>query len=155
MLYHYTFNAYLGINILEDKEIRAFLFETFNKIADSKGFRIVECEILADHVHMLIDQPYCISTSSAMKYIKGASARYLFKKFPANRFDIRKLWSRSFHCRKISEKQKERQKGRNNKIFHYIKKGYSYGQIVRIFHLSRQRIHQIFRGIKSRGKTIA
>jgi len=107
MLYHYTFNTYSGINILEDKEIRDFLLKVFNDIAKSKGFKILECEILSDHVHMLIDQPYSISTSSVMKFIKGASARYLFKECPTNRADIRKLWARSFNCRKVPVEQKD------------------------------------------------
>jgi len=93
--------------LLEGKEIRNFLLKTFNEIANGKGFKVIECEILADHVHMLIEQPYTISTSSVMKFIKGASARYLFKQYPTNRYDIRKLWARSYNYRKITEKQKE------------------------------------------------
>jgi putative transposase len=103
------------MNLLEDKEIRGFLMNTFNDIANAKGFEIIACEILSDHVHMLIDQPYAISTSSAMKNIKGASARYLFQKYPSNRYDVRKLWARSFNCRKIPTDQKET-------VMNYIKK---------------------------------
>jgi putative transposase len=114
MLYHYIFNTYSGINILDDMKIRNFLLKIFNDIAKNKGFKIIECEILEDHVHMLTDQPYSISPSSAMKYIKGISARYLFKEYPTNRSDIRKLWARSYNFRKITEKQKE-------KVINYIK----------------------------------
>jgi putative transposase len=107
MLYHYTFNTYNGIPLLEDQGIRGFLLKLFQDIAYDKGFKIIEMEILADHVHMLIEQPYTISISLVMKYIKGASARSLFNKYPTNRFDIRKLWARSYNCRKIKVNQTE------------------------------------------------
>jgi putative transposase len=107
MLYHYTFNTYMGAMILEDKEIRSFLSNVFSDIAKEKGFEIVDSEILGDHVHMLIDQPYTISCSMVMKNIKGSSARQLFKEFESNRYDFRKLWARSFHCRKVPKDQKE------------------------------------------------
>jgi putative transposase len=114
MLHHYTFNVYSGMNLLEDKEIRGFLTQTFRDVAKNKGFKILECEILSDHVHMLIDQPYTLSTSLVMKYIKGVSSRQLFQRYPSNRYDIRKLWARSFHCRKITGAEKET-------VAHYIK----------------------------------
>lgn len=107
MLYHYTFNTYNGMPLLEDQGIRSFLLKLFQDIAYDKGFKIIEMEILADHVHMLIEQPYTISISLVMKYIKGASARSLFHEYPTNRFDIRKLWARSYNCRKIKVNQTE------------------------------------------------
>ena len=107
MLHHYTFNTYNGIPLLEEQEIRDFLMKTFQDIANSKGFKILEMEILSDHVHMLIDQPYTLSMPSVMKYIKGTSARSLFHKYPTNRFDIRKLWARSYNCRKLKSSQIE------------------------------------------------
>ena len=102
------------MNLLEDEEIRGFLMKIFRDIAENNGFKILECEILSDHVHMLIDQPYTLSTSLVMKYIKGGSARHLFQKYPSNRYDVRKLWARSFNCRKITGAQKET-------VTHYIK----------------------------------
>jgi len=107
MFYHYTFGTYKGKQLLEDKELRAFLKTLFNEIAKEKGFEIIECEILTDHVHMLIEQGYQITTSVVMKFIKGISSRRLFQKYPTNRFEIRKLWGRSFNARKISNEQKE------------------------------------------------
>jgi putative transposase len=107
MFYHYTFRTYKGKQLLEDKELRAFLKTLFNEIAKEKGFEIIECEILTDHVHMLIEQSYKITTSVVMKFIKGVSSRRLFQKYPTNRFEIRKLWGRSFHAGKISSDEKE------------------------------------------------
>ena len=115
MLYHYTFNTYSGKQTLEDKLLRDFLKSTFAVIAADKGFEIIECEILCDHVHMLIEQSYLLSTSSVMKSVKGISARRLFQEFRTNGFEHRKLWGRSFHARKISSDEKAA-------IIGYIKK---------------------------------
>ncbi|MBU0629409.1 MAG: IS200/IS605 family transposase [Candidatus Margulisbacteria bacterium] len=107
MLYHYTFNSYDGQQTLDDEEIRSFLKNTFATISDEKGFEILACEILCDHVHLLIEQNYVLSASGVMKLIKGISARRLFQAYPTNRFEHRKLWGRSFHARKIKSAEKE------------------------------------------------
>lgn len=107
MLYHYTFNTYDGKQTLEDEELRGFLKNAFTSISIEKGFKILACEILCDHVHMLIEQSYLFSTSNVMKLIKGISARRLFQEYPTNRFEHRKLWARSFHARKIISEEKE------------------------------------------------
>lgn len=107
MLYHYTFRTYLGRPTLEDAELRAFLKGVFLEIAKQKGFQIIECEVLADHVHILIEHSYVLSTSQAMKLLKGISSRRLFQAYPTNRFHHRKLWGRSFNARKLSGEEKE------------------------------------------------
>ncbi|MBI5700752.1 IS200/IS605 family transposase [Candidatus Saganbacteria bacterium] len=107
MLYHYTFRTYKGLPLLEDKKLIGFLMNTFHEIGNEKGFKIVECEILCDHVHALIEHNYILSSSLVMKNLKGISARRLFQKYPTNRFDIRKLWGRSFHARKIGADEKD------------------------------------------------
>ena|GEM_PF-1309958 len=106
MLYHYTFNVYKGKELLINREVQCFLRDIFHKISVEKGFEILECEILSDHVHMLINQSYNVSTSYVMKNIKGISSRRLFQKYDVNRYEVRKLWGRSFHVRKIDNAQK-------------------------------------------------
>jgi len=107
MFYHYTFRTYAGKPLLEDLEIRAFLKTAFLEVSKEKGFEIIECEILSDHVHLLIDQSYMLSTSMVVKNLKGVSSRRLFQKYKTNRGEIRKLWGRSFDARKIDSNQKE------------------------------------------------
>ncbi|MCX5726768.1 MAG: IS200/IS605 family transposase, partial [Candidatus Saganbacteria bacterium] len=100
-------NTYTGKPLLEDREIRVFLMNIFLEIAQEKGFQIVECEMLSDHVHLLIEQNYMVSTSLVMKNLKGISSRRLFQKYNTNRYEIRKLWGRSFNARKINQDQTE------------------------------------------------
>ncbi|NQT29210.1 MAG: IS200/IS605 family transposase, partial [Candidatus Saganbacteria bacterium] len=92
---------------LEALEVRAFLKTVFLEVSREKGFEIIECEILSDHVHLLIDQSYMLSTSMVVKNLKGVSSRRLFQKYKTNRGEIRKLWGRSFDARKIDSNQKE------------------------------------------------
>jgi len=101
MYCHFVFKTYRGKRFLTDKETLAFLRRSFNEIAYEKGFELVECEILCDHVHLLIK--YCdhVSESDIMKALKGISARRLFQEYNVNRFEIRKLWARSFYSRKV------------------------------------------------------
>ena len=94
--------------LLEDAELRGFLKSAFHEISLDKGFKMVECEILCDHVHVLIEQDYTLSSSLVMKNLKGVSSRMLFQKYPTNRYDIRKLWGRSFHARKIGAEEKDK-----------------------------------------------
>ena len=101
MLYHYTFNTYKGKQSLIDKNIQHFLKNIFLKIAENRGFEIKECAILSDHVHLLINQSYTMSTSQVMKYMKGISSLELFKNYPSNRQEDRKLWGRGFYAKKV------------------------------------------------------
>jgi len=106
MLYHYTFNTYKNKCILIDGDVLSFLKGIFYQIACEKGFQIIECEILSDHVHMLIDQEDGIEASFVMKNIKGISSRRLFQKYNVNRYEFRKLWARSYNVRKVDDSQR-------------------------------------------------
>jgi len=107
MLYHYIFRTYKGKQLLEDKEIRRHLTASFNEIAAEKGFLILGCGILSDHVHILIEQAPSFSTSVVMKYLKGISSRKLLQAYRTNRCEIRKLWGRSFNAREIGDEEKQ------------------------------------------------
>ena len=45
-----------------------------------RGVKIIEGELMADHVHMLVLIPPKISVSSFMGYLKGKSALMMFDK---------------------------------------------------------------------------
>lgn len=114
MLYHYVIRTYCSYPLLNGNDIVHFLYDEFFNISQDKEFEILECEILIDHVHLLIEQSYLLSNSDVMKSLKGISARRIFSEFPTNRYKIRKLWARSFYCRKVKNEDKE-------KITEYIK----------------------------------
>ena len=47
-----------------------------------KGIKIIEAEVCADHIHMLIEIPPKIAVASFMGYLKGKSSLMLYEKFP-------------------------------------------------------------------------
>ncbi len=57
-----------------DKCIRMF--------SEQKGCEIVELNVVADHVHLLIKVPPKIAISDLMGIIKGRTAIRVFQKFP-------------------------------------------------------------------------
>lgn len=97
---HFIFNTYQNKHSLLDLEFKEFLAASFQDIAKKNNLNILACNILADHVHLLIEHPF-MEYGKIMKYIKGASARSFFQKLPSNRLVDRKLWGRSYHYRKI------------------------------------------------------
>lgn len=112
MITHFTFNTYKGKHIL-DREFEKFLMKSFNEIAKDKGFEILTCSILSDHVHILIKHDK-LSNAKIMQFLKGISARNFFIKYPSNRHVDRKLWGRSYFYRKIPENQ-------YHKVLKYLK----------------------------------
>ena len=101
---HFIFNTYQNKHSLLDTEFKEFLTSSFEDIAEKNNLNILACNILADHVHLLIEHPF-MEYAKIMKYIKGASARNFFQKFPSNRLVDRKLWGRSYHYRNIEKSE--------------------------------------------------
>ena len=56
--------------------------------AAEKGIRLLDCETMVDHVHLLLDVEDRISLSKAMNLLKGVSARRLNQEFPDLRLDV-------------------------------------------------------------------
>ena len=66
------------------------------RLSEWKGVNIVEAEVCADHVHMLVEIPPKMSVSGYVGYLKGKSSQMIFEKWANARFKYR---SRSFWCR--------------------------------------------------------
>ncbi|MBN3033784.1 MAG: IS200/IS605 family transposase [Candidatus Saganbacteria bacterium] len=105
MYYHYTFRTYKSKSCLFDKDFKVKLANEFRKIAENKGFELIEQSVLEDHVHLLVKQGQADSTQYVMRMFKGISARHFFQEFPSNRFEYRKLWGRGYFYRKIAESE--------------------------------------------------
>ena len=78
---------------------RNSLREILRRLCEYKGVKIIEGELMADHVHMLVLIPPKISVSSFMGYLKGKSALMMFDKH-ANlkyKFGNRHFWSEGYY----------------------------------------------------------
>jgi len=103
VIYHFVFRTYKGKSVLVDKVALRFLNNSFREIATSKGFRIIKCHILSDHVHLLMEFNKRHRIDYAIRMIKGISSRRFFKFFNTNRYKYRKLWGRSYFAEMIDQ----------------------------------------------------
>jgi putative transposase len=87
-------------------EVRKYLKEVFEEIAEEYEFRIITAEIMEDHVHVLVEVPPRYSPSEVVQVIKSISARELFKKFPKIKRLMwsGKIWNEGYFVRSIGDK---------------------------------------------------
>jgi len=63
--------------------------ELMSTIAREKDIKLVECEAVVDHVHLLLDLPDKSELPRTMMLLKGVSARRLFERFPEIKIDAK------------------------------------------------------------------
>lgn len=66
------------------------------KLCNWKGINIIEAEVCADHVHMLIEIPPKYSVSGIMGYLKGKSSLLIYERWGSAKYKYR---NREFWCR--------------------------------------------------------
>ena len=77
--YHIVFTPKYRRKVIYN-QYRNSLREILRRLCEYKGVKIIEGELMADHVHMLVLIPPKISVSSFMGYLKGKSALMMFDK---------------------------------------------------------------------------
>lgn len=84
-------------------------------LCERKGIEILEANLCADHIHMLVSIPPKFSVSQIMGYLKGKSSLMIFDKFAhlKYRYGNRKFWCRGYYVDTVGRNQK--------KIAEYIK----------------------------------
>ena len=85
-LYHVWF-ATRSRKWLLQGEIPDAAKDEFDAIAKRQNIKLLEREAIVNHVHMLLDAADKESLSKAMNYLKGASARALFLRYPSIKMD--------------------------------------------------------------------
>ena len=96
--YHIVFTPKYRRKVIYN-QYRNSLREILRRLCEYKGVKIIEVELMADHVHMLVLIPPKISVSSFMGYLKGKSALMMFDKH-ANlkyKFGNRHFWSEGYY----------------------------------------------------------
>ena len=96
--YHIVFTPKYRRKIIYN-QYRNSLREILRRLCEYKGVKIIEGELMVDHVHMLVLIPPKISVSSFMGYLKGKSALMMFDKH-ANlkyKFGNRHFWSEGYY----------------------------------------------------------
>jgi len=79
--------------------VRVALLRLLDEIAAEKGFEVLACEVMPDHVHLFVSIPPTVSVANAVKVLKGISARKLRMEFPdlKNKGRSDHLWAPSYY----------------------------------------------------------
>ncbi len=70
-----------------------------HEICEDRNWPILAMEVQPDHIHIFLSFPPAVSIASAVKILKGVTARKLFQAFPGLRKKLWKgsLWSPSYY----------------------------------------------------------
>ena len=101
-LYHAWFSTKGRKQALEGElgdDVRQLLTET----AQRADIRLLEIEMAADHVHLLVALSGAQTLSSAMHQMKGATSRHILLKYPELRSHLghNAFWQKGYGWRKI------------------------------------------------------
>ena len=78
------------------KEKRVEIGKILRELCNWKGVKIIEAEVCADHIHMLVEIPLKMSISSFMGFLKGKSSLIIHERHANLKY---KHGNRSFWCR--------------------------------------------------------
>jgi putative transposase len=89
-----------------DIEMREYIKEIFQRIAEEYEFSIDTMEVMEDHVHVFIEAPPRYSPSQIVQTMKSISAREVFKKYPKLRQQLwaHELWNDGYFVRIVGDK---------------------------------------------------
>jgi len=78
------------------KEKRVEIGKILRELCNWKGVKIIEAEVCADHIHMLVEIPPKMSVSSFMGFLKGKSSLIIHERHANLKY---KHGNRAFWCR--------------------------------------------------------
>lgn len=93
--YHVVFAPKYRRKVFYDEK-RIEIGKILRELCQWKGVNIIEAEVCADHIHMLLEIPPKMSVSSFMGFLKGKSSLMIYEKYGNMKFKYR---NREFWCR--------------------------------------------------------
>ena len=66
----------------------------FGELQEEYEYKLIDCEVMPDHVHLLISIPPTISVSNMIARIKGRTSHMLREEFPELKKRLPTLWTR-------------------------------------------------------------
>ena len=103
-LYHVWFATKRRKWLLQG-DVAAAVKESMWAIAREKNLKLMECETMVDHVHLLIAADDKEQLSKAMNLLKGVASRRLFQKFPELKLDagVNSFWQHRYAAKEVAE----------------------------------------------------
>lgn len=93
--YHVVFCPKYRRKVLMDG-VDTRLKEILRVVAKENRTRIVEMEIMPDHVHLLLDVDPQVGVRKVIKRMKGRSSHHLRHEFPSLKSRLPSLWTNSY-----------------------------------------------------------
>jgi len=93
--YHIVFAPKYRRKVFYDEK-RLEIGKILRQLCEWKGITIIEAEVCADHIHMLIEIPPKFSVASVMGFLKGKSSIMIYSRWGNMRYKYR---NREFLCR--------------------------------------------------------
>ena len=124
--YHVVFAPKFRRQIIYGR-LKTEIGKILRTLCERKEIEILEANLCADHIHMLIAIPPKYSVSQIMGYMKGKSALMIFDRFAHMKYKYgnRHFWCRGYYVDTVGRNQK--------KIAEYIrnqlKEGYQADQL--------------------------
>ena len=70
------------------------LKQLFVSMLEDFGYTLIDCEVMPDHVHLLISIPPMVAVTDMISRIKGKSSHILREEFPSLESKLPTLWTR-------------------------------------------------------------
>jgi putative transposase len=79
--------------------VKTFVEEQLETIAETKGYKILEMEVMPDHIHLFIEADPFDSPTNIVKIFKGVTGLRMSKRFPELQNELWRgvLWSPSYY----------------------------------------------------------
>ena len=108
MFYHVWFSTKRRKWLLQG-EIEELVKTLLTETVGEKQMRLLECQPIIDHVHLLIEAGSDDDLSWTMKLLKGRSSYELFRRLPELKLDAgeNSFWQRGFAARTVPPEQLE------------------------------------------------
>ena len=115
-LYHLEWCPKCRYNMFRREENKKLCEDILHDIAKRHHITITEMSVMPDHIHLVVELPTTMSVSQAFHFLKGASARELFKQKPnfRQRFPQGHFWSPGKFYRTIGDADAET-------VIHYVR----------------------------------
>ena len=96
--YHFVWCPKYRKSVLT-KEVKTYLKSLIEAICGARNWKVLEIEVMPDHIHLFISAPPYESPTGIIKVLKGVSAVNMLKRFEhlVKIYPQRHLWSPSYY----------------------------------------------------------
>ena len=115
--YHIVFAAKYRRQIFYG-EHKAEIGKILRELCEWKGVKIIEAEVCADHIHMLVEIPPKMSVSSFMGFLKGKSSLLIHERHGNLKYKYgnRQFWCRGYYVDTVGKNTKKIQEYIQNQL---------------------------------------